>query len=183
MDSLKRTLFEDPFTIYLVLVLVEVVLAGAWYGRRRKVLLMWMLAPALLAGGTWWLERTVVTDREEILAALDEIARAVERGDVVALAEFLDDDYRGWGARKAGAVAMAKAATLKWNVREVTYGPAPQIELHGSDRADSLVRMTVRYTTTGEGLASWPLGWRVEWVRRSGGWKVRRAALTDNPIP
>ena len=182
MDSVKKTLFEDPFTVYLVLVLVEVVLVGLWYGQRKKAYLAWMLAPAVLAAGAWWLERAVVTDREQILAALDEIARAAERHDTDTLAGYLDEDYRGWGVRKIGAVALAKAATLKWRVRKVTFLGTPEIDVRGKDQADATIWMMVGYTG-GLGEGNYPLGWRAEWVKRPDGWKVRRATLMDNPTP
>ena len=182
MDLLRTAFFEESFTVYLVLVLVEVALFGAWYGRRRAVWLWRMLLPVALAGGVFFLERAVVTDRERILAALDEMALAAERQDIDALATHLDEHYRGWGLRKIGAVALAKASVLRWRIRKVDFLGKREIELQGKQRADGTVRVRVHYGAGGGRVGGVPLAWRLEWVKRADGWKVRHATLLDSPL-
>ena len=183
MDSLRRAFFEDPFYLYLALIFAEVALVGAWYGQRRKVWLGRMLVPVALAAGVYLLERAVVTDREQIASALEATAAAAERRDFGAFATYLDEKYRGWGGRKSEAVALAEASVLKYRIRQVEITGDPQIDITGGNRADVAVRTIIHYTTGASGPSRYALGWRLEWVKRPDGWKIRRGEMRDSPIP
>jgi len=183
MDSLRRVLFEDPFTVYLVLVFVEIALVGAWYAQRRRVWLGRMLVPVALAGGAFLLERAVVTDREQIRRALEETAAAAERRDFAAFASHLDEKYRGCGGRKPEAVALAEASVLKYKIRQVKIAGDPQIDVAGDSRADATVRTIVCYAAGAGGAGRYALGWRLELVKRPDGWKIRRGEMRDSPMP
>lgn len=183
MDSLRTALFEDPFYIYLALILVGIAMAGAWYGQRQRVWLLRMLVPVALAVGVCLLERAVVTDREQIRLALEEVAAAAERSDFGTFATFLDEKYHGWGGRRAEAVALAEASILKWRIHQVQIVGEPEIDITGGNLADVSVRTVVHYAGSGSGAGRYALRWRMEWVKRPDGWKIRRAATTDSPIP
>jgi len=85
MESLRETFFEDPFYVYVFLALLGLVVVGVWYSRRRTGLLLWLALLGAIGAGVYVLERAVVTDREQIRAALDEMAAAAARQDMDCL--------------------------------------------------------------------------------------------------
>ena len=178
MESVKETLFEDPFYLYVLLAIAAVVCLGVWRSRRKAKWLLMIGVLVLLAGGFYFLERAIVTDRERIWAALDAMAAAAEKHDVDTLTGYLDDNYRGWRLGKITAVAAAKLALRRWQIHKVKFMERPKVAVSG-DSADSTVRVVFHY----DGQKRHPMGWEVEWVRRPDGWRVRHATPLDNPLP
>ena len=180
MQWFRETFFEDPFYVYFLLAIAGVVCLGMWRSRRQVKWLAAIALMGLLGVGAYFLDRAVVTDREQIRATLDAMADAASRQDGAALVEHLDDSYRGWLYRKAAVRVAAEAAMLRWKIRAVKYSAAPRIEVTG-DRADSTVYIVIHYGE--EGSLGHPMGYKVEWIRRGDKWKVQHATPLDNPIP
>jgi len=181
MQWFEKTFFEDPFYVYVVLALAGVVCLGMWRARRQFQWLAAIAVLGLLAAGAHLLDRAVMTDREQIRAALDAMADAATRRDAAALTDHLDDSYRGWGLRKAAVRVAAEVALRRYSIRAVKHTAAPQIKVTG-DRADSRVYIVIHHGGEGS-LGRYPMGWQVEWIRRGDRWKVQHATQLDNPLP
>ena len=182
MDSLTRTFHEDPFYVYLALGVVAVAFGVVWYERRRPKWLLGVLAAALLAGGIFLLERLVVTDREQIIEALDEIADAVEREDIEAVGAYLDDDFGGWRPSKTIALRAAKAAISRYQIAKVQYWGDREVTVTNPERAEARFRTMIQYGGRNRVL----LEWKLTWVKRDDGWRIRRASTPrrpDNVLP
>ncbi|HUS92725.1 MAG TPA: hypothetical protein VM695_12785 [Phycisphaerae bacterium] len=182
MQSIRETLFEDPFYLYVIFAVGGVVCLGMWRARRQAKWLLATALMALLAGGAWTLARYVVTGREQVLAVMDTMAEAAQRHDAEALIRHVDDHYRGWGLRKLGLYAAVKTAMVARNIQKVSFLGRPNVEVTG-DRADSTVRIVVLYGGEGDAVGRYPMAWKVEWIRRPDGWKVQHATQLDNPLP
>jgi hypothetical protein len=182
MESLKTALFEDPFYVYLLLGIAGVIALGVWYGRRSAKPLGALLAVAAAAGGVFLLDRAVVTDREQIWAAYDDIAEAVAQHDIERVASHLDLKYRGWGGLRTAAILAAEAAVKSYNIREVRYVGRREVTVTGNT-ADSRVTTSIHYGGDASRPSRILRGWKVEWIRREDGWKVRAAEPTDDVLP
>jgi hypothetical protein len=183
MDAIETTLFEDPFYLYLALGLGAVLMGGAWFRRREAKWLLWALLPVVTGAGVFAMERAVVTERERIRIALDDIARCVQAGDLDAASAYLDEKFTGWGV---GALRMGRAATVlalkgyrsAYGIAQVRYVGGRPIVLLDKDRAEGTVQTMVIYGT-GDQPGRILLAWKLEWVKRPEGWRIRRAERTD----
>lgn len=81
---------ENPMPPIVLAIVVEAVLAVALAKTGRRGYLWAMLAAATLAGAAVVAERWIVTPREEVVAALEEIRGIIEANDRAALLERID---------------------------------------------------------------------------------------------
>ena len=90
MEALQTALFENPLGIYIALAIVAV-LGLISYQNWRTFKSAWLTIVALIAGATVFTVSTlVVTDREKIRAACDEIAKALNNRNMLIVEHFLD---------------------------------------------------------------------------------------------
>ena len=120
VPRVKDVLFDNPTYLYLALALAEVALAAVWYERRGRRTAALLVVPVVLAGGLFALERAVVTDREWIAGAVEDIAADVARGRTAALERHLDErfvaSFRGRDVGRAHALALARGQIRLWRV-------------------------------------------------------------------
>lgn len=79
-------LFENPVPIIIMGGLTLAIIAGGWFQTQRKELVIAFLAALVVFGGLLVLERSVVTDGEQVEALIAQIAREAEANDAEALA-------------------------------------------------------------------------------------------------
>jgi len=180
MDAIKRAFLEDPLYVYAALGIAAFVLAAAWYERRRRLWLNLAACAVLLGVGVGLVEHLVVTDRERIVAALHEIAKAVETRQLDRAAEYVDEDYGGWKLTRKALIAAGKLAVRTYDIREVRFVGQPTVDLRGAAGADCRVRTVVHRGEAGRPV---PLSWELEWIKRPGGWRIRRARPSFDPMP
>ena len=93
-------LLEDPVPIIFIGIVVEAVLGVAFMRTGRGAILLAMLGVLILASAGVAIEWIVVTEVEQVEAALDEAAAAVEANDpdraMSYLASSFDNPARGW---------------------------------------------------------------------------------------
>jgi hypothetical protein len=183
METIKTALFEDPFSIYLILALAGAAIIVAWRagGRSGRWLAARLLVVAVLAGGTFAIERLVVTDREQIQLALRDIASSVPAGRIDHAMSYLDEKYLGWGRFRPGVIAAVKAAVAKYQIREIRLIGKCRIEV-----ADKLAncKVSVLITYNHEGTDSkYPMAWNVKWIKRPEGWRIQGAEPTTDFMP
>ena len=191
METIETTLFEDPFSIYVILVLAGAAIVVAWRAGRRsgRWLATRLLIVAILAGGIFAIERLVVTDRERIQLALRDIAASVPAGRIDHAMTYLDEKYLGWGSSRvvpAAAVrgvvtAAIKLAVAKYQVQDISLVGKPRIEVAGK-LAECKVVAIITYLS--EGLPTkHVMAWNVKWIKRPDGWRIQGAEPTTDVVP
>jgi hypothetical protein len=85
-------LFEDPWPVIWITLVVEALLAAALFNTQSKAVLAGMLGVLALAGGLLLVERLVVTETEEVEQTLHDVAEALETNDVAAVLTHLAPD-------------------------------------------------------------------------------------------
>ena len=81
---------ENPMPPIVLAIVVEAILVVALAKTGRRSYLWAMLATAALAGAAVVIERLIVTPREEVVGALEEIRAIVEANDRGALLDRID---------------------------------------------------------------------------------------------
>jgi hypothetical protein len=171
MDSLKALLFENPLKLYLLLAVAEVVVAAFWYSRRTRRWGLGMLVPVLLAVVVALTAHLVMTDREQIAAALKAIAASAEAGDLSAAAGYLDADcvgagYRGSRLEREELILLGQQALRKYPVQTVRLSNV-ETKIAGANATTTLnTHVTFR---SGE---RYRLDWKVQWAKRPAGWRI-----------
>ncbi len=198
MESIKIALLEDPLCIYILLAVAELVLAGLWRSRRArpqgcKALAACLLAPIALAGVVFAVETLVVTDREQITAALTEMADSVDgedksAGAVQTLRRYIDeravvdlgDDFGGMGLNLTRAVGAARIMIEQYDLRKVTIRklkvdfPEGQSSDAGQLRAETSFTSVFSFDSPELGKRPMALKWNLVWIKRRQGWRVQR---------
>lgn len=100
-------LFEDPTTVIVAGVLIEVLLVVALKNTGQRAILWAMGGVLLLVGLAVLVERLVVTDREEISDTLDGAIAALEANDIDRVLSHIDPQATGMRASVRMALANA----------------------------------------------------------------------------
>ncbi len=181
VDWLARTFLEEPWAVYLLLGIAEIVLAIIWYERRTRRCAFLLAVPPSLAVAVFAIATLVVTDREQIIAAADQICSEISRGDFDAVGSRLDDDFSGYWLDKQAALVAGKAAAGEFGIAGVSI---TQKEVTVAGRNATMQAMTViTFRHPGETREQrTALVWDIGWVKRDGKWLIRtvqepRAAL------
>jgi hypothetical protein len=182
MESIRYVLFDDPSWLIIALAVLEVVAAASWWHGRSPRRLVWVAAPIVLAGGLYALERYVVTDRERIVAACEEIAAMAGRGEFGQAAEkYLAEDFSGRfaGAEldKRGVLVRIRTATALEILEGVTLRD-PELEFREGG-AVVKVGTTLRFQESRRDYWDWELGWR----KTPEGWRIDRLIDARRAVP
>jgi len=180
VDRLKTILFEDPTELYVLLGLLEVVLAFIWAARRTRTAALRLIVPPVLGVLAFGVSELVVTDREEITAALGEIAADCQAGQVARAAFYLDPEARvslpppvgGVNMAKGPALVAGKAALVGFGVTAVDLGRV-KVEVTGEEARVQAVTFIARRRGAADG-GKIPLTWDMDWGRRPEGWRILR---------
>lgn len=175
VDTITTALFEDPIWLYVVLGVIEAALVALWWGQPGRRVTIGLLVPLVLGGAVFFISRAVVTDRERITAATRAIIQDIRDGNTDVLAQYLDDEYRGFCGTKPRAVEACRAAIGRYGPRAVTIrqmevqpvGPTAQM------RVTTLIAPSKRQP--GSRLAR--LKWEVRWDKRPQGWRIVQATV------
>lgn len=190
MDTIKTALFESPTYIYLFLGLAELALAAVWYQRKSRGWVLAMTTPILLAIGVFALEAAVVTDREYISTALDEMAAQLQNPGtpaqrLKAVADALDDSVSVDLPSGYGTVNMTRKQALAAGERVLADERLKSIRLAKLavelDSESAKTRFTtIIYYETGQ-LGVQPAGviWVLHWLKQDTGWRIVRV---EEPI-
>ena len=138
-------LLENPVPAMIVGGLTAAILGGGWLQTGRKWLLYLMVAAILLTVGAVIMERTVVTDREQITVTLHQIAALVERNEVDAAV-----DYVYSGAPEVRSAAEAELARYEFSAVDIKRNL--EIQVYPDEkppRAVAEFNVTVQLSTRG----------------------------------
>ena len=83
-------LFENTIVLAGMLAIILLLFLFRWANRRDQASVRWLLIAVGVVGGLPMLSALVVTQREEVIATCQSLARAVDNGDLAAIGEFLD---------------------------------------------------------------------------------------------
>jgi len=184
----ERLLFEEPWAVMGLVVLVGLALVFGFYkqGRVRSAAVVGVVS-VLVAGGVYGLSRAVTTEREALVRESVVLVRLVSEGDrdgvermlhpdavlVANMPAWSEMDRRAILARIHGVLRGMELRTAVLNGRATLDGP---------NVARSQVRVRVQDAHFAD-LAWWGLDWR----RDAGeGWRVvriqRLAGVGDRPL-
>jgi hypothetical protein len=174
--DLQYLLLENPLKLYLVLALIEIILGACWYARRARAMLYAMIAPAVLGVTIGLVAHFVVTDREKIAAAMDEIGNGVCHGCLVPASHYIDANYRvplplGGSLDRDQLLAMAQTAIQEHRITDISFHDI-DTKVAGAN-ATTLVGTRL---TLNEGM--FDVSWRLQWAKRPDGWRIVRVEIT-----
>lgn len=175
VDTITTALFEDPIWLYVALGVIEAALVALWRGRPGRRVTIGLLVPLVLAGAVFFVSRAVVTDRERITAAARAIIQDIRRGNTDVLAEYLDDEYRGFCGTKPRAVETCRLAIGRYGLRAVTVKQM-EVQLVGLTAQMQMTTLIVP-SKRHAGSRLVRLKWYVRWANRPQGWRIVEATV------
>jgi len=175
MESIKAVLLEDPFSLYVALAIVFVATAAICHERRSRKAPLLLAIPLVLAAAIFSIERLVVTDREKIASAAEEIARSFEEGNAAAILKHLDEDFKasfqGKTVSKADVRAIAEATRTRYGISRIKVTKfTTEIE---SNRAENHAVTLITYHYQGATNRT-SYVWELTWIKRPEGWRILR---------
>lgn len=169
---MKELFFENPFNLYLALGVIEFPLILIWFARRGRMRLVTLLVPPVLAGLVGLVAHLVVTDREQIIAATEDIALSVESSQTQRIAGHLDEQFTGYLhgvlVRKKELAAVCNASIEKWGISKIVLHKM-DVQV-SSPKAKMHVNTIITYSTYGGGRIG--LIWDTTWIKRGKKWFV-----------
>lgn len=155
-------LFEDPTTLIVAGLLIEVLLGIGLFKSGRGALVLPMIGLLVLVGLGVLVERLVVTDREQVEDSLDGICRALMANDVPGVLSYIDPEAGGIRSHVQSMlprahITDARLYDLVINVNRHTTPPSAEANFTGRVKgsfqgSDGLVlrRFTVDLRQEGE---------------------------------
>lgn len=111
---------ESPFRLVVVVALIEVVLAILLVATRRGKYVFIIAIVAVGGLALLGLERLIVTPRERIDGVLLDVTRAVERGDIESVREWLSPQCRFRQMDRDGILSMAASVLREIDIERVS---------------------------------------------------------------
>lgn len=169
-------LFEQPWLL-LAAVLVVALVGSMWQRRAGslKGAFGWLAGGLVVCGVLYLTARLVVTDRERVALATNELVGATAGVDAARLGELLDESVRltyfraSGGLDKAGTIAAVQrelGQTYKvkdWMIQEL------QVAADGADRMKTQVRVRVTPADWNFPHISW---WAIDWKKSGETWRA-----------
>jgi len=167
-----RLLFEDLTILvmaeFIALMVVLTIHRRRMTRRTRRAVWITLACCASLI----LLNRLVVTDRERAVNAVTAMARAVDDGDVPAIAEGLDEGFQYSNWDRAEFVAELNQKLQQWRVDRAQLGRF-EVQIEG-DVAQVSFRASCDWHGSNQSQTGVASSWALELVRRPDGWKLRR---------
>jgi hypothetical protein len=170
MDFLQRLFLESPIFLGFF---SFIVLAVALFARRRYIDSFgpWLVPGALgLFAALFAVQYFVVTDREEILGALENFVAAIEANSPARIDGAISAQYESEGMGKDeilgfihGTLARMKIYDTRFHRRDVTMQ---------ADHGEMILAARATVSIDG-GVGGMHWGsWRIDWVREDGVWRI-----------
>lgn len=173
MVDFFRTLFLESFVLLLIVEAAAVALALALHRRRftrgtRFGVWLTVLGCLILLV----VQHVVQTDREQIQAAVTQMARAVENGDIPTLGRHLDHSFVDRGMDKTAWLADVHQRLQRWRVSEAKVSGFTT-EIEGNDATVSF-RARCDFRSGDQAPQMVFSTWELDMVRREDGWRLHR---------
>ena len=174
---MTRVLFESSvwlggfcFLLFAVVLLIRPRWESA--ATRRYALPVTLLLIALL----FLTQRLVVTQREEILAALEELVTAVEQKNVAAIGGLISEDYQDRHRDRDGFIDHVGSILEAVSIHDVRY-QRRDVTFDDETAAMKLAALATVGIRRTPGQTHWGV-WRIDWVREADGWRI----LSIDPV-
>jgi hypothetical protein len=172
IDFLRSLLFENVLLLMMAeAVAIAVVLAVRRRrldgGTRRSVWITLAVCLLLLI-----VQHLVRTDRERIQAAVADMARAIDEGDVPSLGEHLDSEFQDRGLDKKAWLMDVRQRLQRWRIDEAKVSRFTT-KVNG-DEAEVSFAASCDCRSGEQNQSSVSSSWRLAFVRRDDGWKLHR---------
>lgn len=173
MIGFLRTLFLESLVLLIMAEVAAVAIVLAVYRRRspsrsRLPLVVALAICALLIG----IQSYVQTDREQIESAVEQMARAIDEGDVPTLGEHLDRDFQDRNLDKAAWLQDVRQRLQRWRIDEARVGRF-STEVQG-DTATVVFAASCDWRGPGESQSAVNSTWKLGFIHRDDGWKLQR---------
>lgn len=171
-DFLTRVLFEDLVLLLIaeavVMAIVLAVHRRRYTARTRRSIGVALGVCIVLIG----LQGLIKTDREQIKEQVTAMARAVDEGDIPALAEAVARDFTDGTRDRAAFLTDVSQLLQRAQADEVKVGGF-KVEVAG-DRATASFRAICDWRAGNQVQRSVLSFWALEFARRDDGWKLIR---------
>lgn len=186
MESIKHTLFEDPLILYLILGVAQITMIWLWRARRQSdqpgqgKWLLGLIAPVLLAGAVFTVERLVVTDREQIEINMREIGRLIQSGKVEGVVAYLDDRIQV-KLPQLGTNTESREVAINVGKQFVAQNPLGKLSFVNAKiepanrRANVTVATVVEFTGGDMKGQKCGIRWILHWINKDGRWLINEA--------
>ncbi len=169
-------LTEDPTLLITLGLIVELFLGIALFNSGRLIIAGPMLVVGAIVLAGVMVERWIVTDREAVLAALDEAVEACEAEQVDRLLAFIDPAQGALRRTTQAAITGVQVDRIKLVDVEVQISrltPQPTATIYVTARVSGQFRGAVG--ATGETF----LSYRLDWRKVDDRWLITAAQATE----
>jgi len=178
IDGLRRLLFED-LTLLLIAEMIALAIAIAIHRRRytaksRRGVWLTLAVCALFIMQSLMIK----TDRERLIELIREMAVAVDRGDVRAVEQRLDETFLADGRDKPTFTAEVNDWLQRWQIDEAKIGRKVEVVIDNDSSmltfrafCDARNNRDTYYGTISK--------WQVSCIRRERDWKVQGVKLLN----
>ncbi len=173
VDTITTALYEGAIWLYVMLGVIEAALVALWRARPGRWAAIALPVPLLLAGAVFIVSDAVVTDREQITAAVRAIAKDIQAGKTDVLAEYLDDQYSGFYGTKPQAVKACESTIVRDGPLVVRFR---NLEVQPED-STAQMQATILIVPSKGRASGLPVkhNWNVRWAKRPQGWRIVEA--------
>ncbi len=174
---MKALFFEDPFWLYGLLTMTQVVLVVIWHRQRTRKSALRLLVPPALGLLIFAVATLVVTDRERITKAVHDIGKDVASGQTRALEKYLDEDFHMTLHGKAfGKAETLKRARKVMGTSRITKVQIKRLQIEVSGGTATLRMITAIRVKGGGFQGGVPLVWNLRWIKRGKQWRILEAS-------
>lgn len=173
MLDVLRSLFFESIVLLLCVEVVAVAVVLARYRSwpipgRRLAIWVALIGCVLLVV----LQQVIETNRERIQAAVRTMATAIDDGDVLALGDYIDRDFRDRNTDRQAWLQDVRQWLQRWQIDEAKVGGFG-IEVNDSQAVASFWAVCNGRSgnQSEQGVYS---SWKLAFVHRVGGWKLQR---------
>lgn len=176
---MKELFCDDPTYLYATLVVIEIILVCIWFMRKDLLASLLLLVPLAAGVGVWGIDKMVVTDREMIIEATELMAAQAPKGNVKPLFETLDPSYFGFGDQRESVMRLAEHGIKSRNINSCKLINMDVIV--DGKTAEQEVTTVLKWGDNGHSMSC--LRWKLYWVKRPDGWKIKNADEPKQVVP
>jgi ketosteroid isomerase-like protein len=156
---------ENPWPPIFILGLVVCVLVAVWSSQKRGIWLVGVLAAVALAVGIFFIERSIVTERERIEQKVLELTDAFQKRDHDRTLSFIS-------AQEPELRQMAESALETFTLENDLDVKDFDVRLFG-EGTGAVSRFRANGTGSGFGYSGhFASRWDVTWQKEGGDWKI-----------
>lgn len=172
---------ENPWPPIFILGIAACALTGAWASQRRGIFLVSALAALAGCFAIYAVERSIVTEGEQIEANVRTLTSAFQKKDRATVLAFFSKQAPDWQDVISRAFDLVEIKD-DLDVKDMS------VALHGEkSQAVSRFRANATITAKSLGIASYqPSRWELHWQKEGGAWKIvdviRLNPFKDDPM-